>query len=336
MDPISQGAIGAAFAESISRREQIVTAAWFGCLAGMAPDLDVLIQSPTDPLLFLEYHRHFTHALIFIPVGALIVTLVLYKLIRHTLTFKQAYLASLIGYATHGLLDACTSYGTQLFWPFSDMRVAWNNVSVVDPAFTVPLVVLVIIAAVRRQPRFAYAGVGWALFYLTLGVVQVHRAEDTARQLAESRGHNPQQLTVKASFANLVLWKSIYEHDGIYYVDAIRAFTDLQACEGESIEKLALAKHLPYLDRDSQQALDIERFRWFSSDYLATYADGSEVIDIRYSMVPNEIDPLWGITLARDATGDQHVAWWSRRDTSAAQRDKLISLFQGEGCGRIL
>ena len=43
-----------------------------------------------------------------------------------------------MGYATHGLLDSCTSYGTQLFWPFSDVRVAWDTMSIVDPLFTVP------------------------------------------------------------------------------------------------------------------------------------------------------------------------------------------------------
>ena len=126
MDPVSQGAVGAAFSQSTQAlpqlrleayREKIVTLSWLGCLAGMAPDLDVLIQSPTDPLLFLEFHRHFTHALIFIPFGALIVSGVLYRAVRHTLSFKEAYLACFVGYATHGLLDACTSYGTQLFWP---------------------------------------------------------------------------------------------------------------------------------------------------------------------------------------------------------------------------
>ena len=77
MDPISQGAIGAAFAQSATSAEKIRAYAIFGCLAGMAPDLDVFIQSSTDPLLFLEYHRHFTHALIFIPFGAALVAAVL-------------------------------------------------------------------------------------------------------------------------------------------------------------------------------------------------------------------------------------------------------------------
>ena len=68
MDPISQGAWGATFAQSAARKSQVKAATLMGCFGGLAPDLDVLIFSPSDPLLFLEYHRQFTHALIFIPV----------------------------------------------------------------------------------------------------------------------------------------------------------------------------------------------------------------------------------------------------------------------------
>ena len=100
MDPITQGTIGAAAAQTRANRTSMVAFSIFGALAGLAPDLDVFITSSTDPLLLLEYHRHFTHALIFIPFGAAIVTLALFKLFNHGLTFKQAYLASLLGYAT--------------------------------------------------------------------------------------------------------------------------------------------------------------------------------------------------------------------------------------------
>ena len=115
MDPISQGAIGAALATAThTRRKKMLTVALLGMLAGMAPDLDVLMQSPTDPLLFLEYHRQFSHSLVFIPIGALLVAWPLFKFFaRKVLTWRETYLACLAGYATHGLLDACTSYGTQ-------------------------------------------------------------------------------------------------------------------------------------------------------------------------------------------------------------------------------
>ncbi|MDB2316436.1 metal-dependent hydrolase, partial [Luminiphilus sp.] len=44
------------------------------------------------------------------------------------LRYQQVWLVALVGYATHGLLDACTTYGTMLLWPFSDARIAWSNI----------------------------------------------------------------------------------------------------------------------------------------------------------------------------------------------------------------
>lgn len=332
MDPISQGAIGAVAAQTLANREKMVALAWLGCAAGMAPDLDIFIQSPTDPLLFLKFHRHFTHALIFIPIGALIVASALYPLARRRLRFKEAYLACLLGYATHGLLDACTSYGTQLFWPFTDMRVAWNNVSVVDPMFTLPLLSCVIYARQKFSRAATYAGIAWVFIYLSFGALQMFRAQDLATELAHARGHDPQRLTLKVSFANLVLWKSIYEHEGHYYVDGIRVAIDESWCPGHAVEKLDINKHLPFLQPGSQQAADLERFRWFSDDYLTPTGEPGGVTDMRYSMVPNEVDPMWGVTLSAEASATEHVQWWSTRDASASKRSTFYKLLMGEGC----
>ena len=82
MDPISQAAIGAAAAQSCTRADRLRHALLIGCLAGMAPDLDVLIRSAEDPLLFLEYHRQFTHSLFFVPIGASLCALALYPFIN--------------------------------------------------------------------------------------------------------------------------------------------------------------------------------------------------------------------------------------------------------------
>ena len=138
MDPISQGAIGALAAQASVRHKNLAKVTLVGCLAGLAPDLDVLIQSREDPILFLEYHRQFTHSLLFIPFGSLLVAITLLGFLKDSLNFKTIYLASFLGFATHGLLDACTTYGTMLLWPFSNARIAWNNVSVSYTHLTLP------------------------------------------------------------------------------------------------------------------------------------------------------------------------------------------------------
>lgn len=333
MDPISQGAIGAVAPQAVLKPEKIRVAALLGGLAGMAPDLDVFIQSPTDPLLFLEYHRQFTHALAFVPLGAAIVALALHGFVRRHLQFRETYLACLLGYATHGLLDACTSYGTLLLWPFSDYRVAWNNVSVVDPLFTLPLLSLVILAAVRRRRAFAVAGLVWALGYVAFGAVQHQRAEAAGARLAAERGHEPVRLSAKTGFGNLLVWKVVYEHDGRFYVDGIRTGWAATACPGASAVRLNLRHDFPWLDLGSQQALDVERFRWFSSGYLARDTHmPHRIIDVRYSVVPNTIDPLWGVDLDPGAPPSSHVHYFVDRRARAEQTDAYWRLLTGEDC----
>ena len=120
---------------------------------GIAPYLDIFIRSSTDPLLSLQYHRQFTHSIIFIPFGGLICALFLFIVFKKIspFNFKMTWLYCTLGYGTHGLIDACTSYGTLLFWPFSDMRIAWNNISIIDPLFTLPLILLIVIATIKKK-----------------------------------------------------------------------------------------------------------------------------------------------------------------------------------------
>ena len=332
MDPLSQGTVGAVFAQSTSNKNNIFKVGLIGFLAGLAPDLDVFIGSSTDPILFLEFHRQFTHSLIFIPFGSLIVSLLLFPLVKRSMSFKNVYIASLLGYATHGLLDACTSYGTLLFWPFSKERITWNNISIIDPLFTIPVLLLAATAIKTKKKIFSFFAIGWIAFYLSLGFVQYERALSTANELANSRGHNAERLTLKPSFGNLILWKSIYQHNDTFYVDAIRTVQLSTWCVGESIRAFDYEQHLPDLDEDSQQKKDIERFRWFSQDYLGYDEEKNIVTDVRYSMIPNQIDPMWGLVIDDQLDINEHAIWWTSRSLDESQLDLFKDMLKGKKC----
>ncbi|RCL41221.1 MAG: metal-dependent hydrolase [Gammaproteobacteria bacterium] len=332
MDPLSQGTVGAAFAQSTASKNNILKIGIIGFLAGLAPDLDVLIQSSTDPILFLEYHRQFSHSLFFIPFGSMIVALIIFPLVKKSMSFKTIYIASFLGYATHGLLDACTSYGTLLFWPFSNERITWNNISIVDPLFTIPVLILVGVAIKTKKRIYSFFSIGWVIFYLSLGFVQYERALSAANDLAESRGHNPERLTLKPSFGNLILWKSIYQNEKTFYVDAIRTVQSSIVCSGESIEIFNYQQHLPGLDKKSQQAKDVERFRWFSQDYLGFDKGKKLVTDVRYSMLPNQIEPMWGLIINDQLNNKDHAIWWTGRDLDQRKWNLFIGMLRGKEC----
>jgi inner membrane protein len=335
MDPLTQGLAGAALPQAAARRGAVAMAGLLGFLAGMTPDLDVLIRSSEDPLLFLEYHRQFTHSLLFIPVGGALCALLLHPLLgrRRGLTPLATWSFCTLGYATHGLLDACTTYGTQLFWPFSDVRIAWNAVSIIDPLFSLPLALAVVVAAWTGRRRFAVLGLCWAIGYLGLGLLQREAARALGEELARARGHATAEVVAKPSFANILVWKTVYRAEGRFFVDAVRTGWAPLQCPGESIAVLDRARDLPWLDPASQQARDIERFRWFSAGYVALAAPGSNrVIDIRYSLVPNEINALWSLELDPAKGPSAHAAYVVHRGDPQTALPRLWRLLSAADC----
>ena len=331
MDPITQGAFGAVFAQTQGNAKNLAKAAVIGALAGMAPDLDILIRSDHDPLQALQYHRHFTHSLLFIPIGGLICSLVLHPTLGRwfRVSFWQTLFWCIIGYATHGLLDGCTSYGTQLLWPLTDKRFAWDVISVIDPLVTLPLLAMVILAARRKARRYVVYGFIWVGLYFGLSTYQHSRALVEGEKLASSRGLKTLSIEAKPSFANILIWKIITETENSYYIDAIRiGLNEPKIWEGDSVEKLSIEKDLPWLDEQSQQRKDIERFRWFSTGYIALDKQNpNRVVDIRYSLLPQQIKPLWGIELSRTAKTDEHVDYYHERGDSGAAIKVLWGMF---------
>ena len=334
MDPISQGALGGVLPASVWKPKQFRVAVLLGAIAGMAPDLDVLIQSDADPLLFLEYHRQFTHALLFIPIGALLVAAIAYPFTRRILEFKHAYLACILGYATHGFLDACTTYGTQLLWPFTDYRVSWNFLSVLDPAFTLPLLVLLIIAIIKRSRISAWIGIAWVVAYLSLGAIQHERAVQHTLHVAKELGHEQiTKLSAKPTIVNLVAWRGVYLHEGTFHTHGIHVGWTAKHCGSASAPQVDIGLHFPWLDPSSQQAKDLERFRWFSKDYLALDPKNpNRITDMRYSFVPNRVDLLWGIELDKQADKNQHIKYITDRRADDELTQALAAVITGEAC----
>nr|WHW29785.1 putative metal-dependent hydrolase [uncultured bacterium] len=332
MDPLTQGALGAALPMAVAKRRQIGAALLVGAVAGMAADLDVLIRSTRDPLLFLEYHRQFTHSLFFIPFGALACAALCHGLARRRLQlgFALTYLFALLGYATHALLDACTSYGTLLLWPFSQQRFAWDTVSVIDPLVTLPLLGLVFLAARRRTAGLAALAVAWVMFYQLLGYAQQQRALAMGWQLAAARTHTPVHITAKPTIANILLWRTIYRHEGRFYSDGVRAGWRVQAYPGSSIAVLDTARDYPWLAGGSQQARDITRFERFSQGYTGVdEADPLRIIDMRYAMLPTEVDGLWGIEINPQRPPAEHAEYVTKRNVSAATRQRFWRMLRG-------
>lgn len=332
MDPLTQGVFGSLWAQAGSRRRHLHLAAGAGFVAGMAADLDVLIRSPDDSLLAIDYHRHFTHAIPFAPLGALLVALALWPLLGRKLGFALLYLFCFLGYLSHGILDSFTSYGTYLWWPFFDSRITWNWISVIDPLFTLPLILLLAAAAIRRRRLWHGLAVAWAVLYLGWGGVQQYRAEQTLLAWAQAQGMSVEAHVAKPAFANLVLWRGVLDDGESLQAVAIRQlpFAGTQIYPGESVPRLETGD----LPEATRLARDLRRFDVFSGGWLFRYppeetGDDWFVGDFRYAIDPASARPLWGIRFNPGETA-AGVQFERLREVDATERERFMNRLRGK------
>lgn len=315
MDPLTHVLLGANLGYAALGRTLGKTAAVVGGMAALAPDADVFIRSSTDPLVAIEYHRAFTHSLPFAPVGAAVVAglWLILPAWRSRDRWFPLWLAALVAYVSHTLLDAATSYGTLLLWPFTRMRFGWDFVSVIDPLVTLPLLAGLLAAMFLRQKRIAGMAVALATVYLGFGAVQHQRAVTAQRELTAARGHTPVRTEVMPTLANNLVWRALYEHDGRIFSDRIRVgwFSRPTVREGWSLP-VAGPDDLQPAERARNDGQAFERFSWFSERWVARNpSDPSVLGDMRYSLSAEAFDPIWGIRFT--APGSRTAVEWVSR-----------------------
>lgn len=300
MDPITQGVLGASVAQSLAKenKQHMVLAFIVAFLAGGAADLDILIRIPDDAMATFLMHRHFTHALFFIPVGGFITGWAYWFVFaRKKQKLWTVVFYATLGYATHGLLDACTSYGTVLFWPFSNKRVAWDIVSIIDPWVTVPMIVGAVCALIWKRRSFAVTGLVLGLGYLGLGFVQNQRAQALQETLWQQRGHEVVRNRAFPVFMRNTKFNGVYEAtDGYLYTDALNVplWGENSYSEGNRIKAVHLEDVLPTLSE--AQKPGFKGFYWFADGYLYGLHGSTEAFaDARYSQAAGEFRPMWGV-----------------------------------------
>jgi inner membrane protein len=322
MDTITHGLVGAIAAQAAFSPKLGRKATLCGFVAGVLPDADGLLRNAADPLFRMEYHRHFTHALLFVPLGGLLAMLPFLLTPWGRRNWKTLYLACTLAYGMHAPLDLVTSYGTLLLWPFTWERVKVDWMPIIDPLCTIPLLLFVIWSCARKNARIAVVGVCVGLFYISLGAMQEWRGLQMQERLAASRGHTVERGRVLPTLGNLVVWRSIYVADGKIHADAFRLWIPGRTSyvPGESVPLLTRPPNDPGMPADLRERLarEFDRFSWFADGYVArSPQDPSVIADMRYTQEPQGVQSLWGIRLVPERQ-KAPVEWvrtgtWDRR-----------------------
>jgi len=308
MDPLSQAAFGAAAAQISAPRKHAAAAIVAGGLGGMAADLDIFIQSSANPTLGLFLHRHFTHSLPFVPVGGLLMALALWGVLKFLHAkfpergarkpqFKKLWLFCTIGYATHGLVDTLTSYGTVLLWPFTETRFALDWVAIIDPIVTVPLLVGIWLSYWQKSSRILAYCCGFVFIYIAfLGAWHARTTALMQAHLAKTK------ITAENLRVLPVLFKP-FKYRGVYLtqgrIEVANISTHLNGAytiaHGGSV---LLFDVEAYAKQNPQLAETIKRYAWFADGFIGQYATLPLVLgDFRYGRFETPVDPLWGLKI---------------------------------------
>ncbi len=191
---------------------------------------------------------------------------------------------------THPILDCFTNFGTQLWQPFSDLRVQWNVISVVDPLYTVPFGLCLVLAAYldRTQPLrlyLAWAGILWSCGYLTYACIN----KVTVTKLFED-GLDTEKIVYRRymtnpTLFNNVVWYGIAESDSAYYYSMV----SLNDCTPAFERIIPIRKNHEQLERVPSDDRTVRFLRWFSDGYFNVIpfkggTDTLQVNDLRFGL----------------------------------------------------
>ncbi|MDC8001716.1 metal-dependent hydrolase [Aequorivita todarodis] len=221
MDSVTQIVLGAAVGEAVLGKKIGNKAMALGAIAGTIPDLDVLSSHFTDTVTALEIHRGFTHSIVFAVVFGLLFGWLL-SLWDKRASLKEWSWFWFLCFVTHPLLDAHTTWGTQLFWPL-DIRLAYKNIFVIDPLYTLPFLVFLILAMLQKRGsikrrKFNNLGLIVSSAYMLLTIVLKGITYSKFESALKKQKIAYSALETKPSPLNTILWTANVETDDAFLI----------------------------------------------------------------------------------------------------------------------
>jgi len=334
MDSLTQIVLGstvAALAVPPTHRRKALIA---GALLGTLPDLDVLpmLLRETDAVARMTEHRAASHSLLVLPfVGAFIWWLLRWRWQPVREASRGWFWAIQLALITHPVLDAFTVYGTQLLWPLPFSPVMWSSVWIVDPAYTLPLLIGCIVAAKRgstpKARRWLAAGLLLSSAYLLWSLAAKTMVERDARQTLAQLGFADAPYFSVPLPLNTLLWQVVAMTPEGYWIGERSLVADRKPMQFRAYSSDTTA-----LAQAHASVPAVARLLWFNHGFMSARVDDARrlvVADLRMGQEPHYTFQF--VVAQRDAdagqwraipperlntppilTPAQFSAWWQR------------------------
>ncbi|MCR9289794.1 MAG: metal-dependent hydrolase [Bacteroidetes bacterium] len=275
MDSLTQGVLGAAIGEAILGKKMGNKGALVGAIVATIPDLDVILYLFYDQFEMLSIHRGFSHSIVFSTLGAFLIAFILSKIKWfYNIKFRIQLLFSWLALFTHILLDTFTAYGTQLLLPFSDVRLGFDSINVVDPIYTVPLIIGLLLSLWinRSKPsrsKFNKWGLIISSVYLIFTLLNKENVKSKfTKQLLNQNIEYSSLLTMPVGIAN-VNWYGVAKGNDSLYMQKYSIISGFE----DTFQAFPINEsYLNEIDNDIA-----EKMRWFAKGFYSVEKEKEKI-----------------------------------------------------------
>lgn len=319
MDSVTQIVLGAAVGEAVLGKKIGNKAMVLGAIAGTIPDLDVLSSHFTDTVNALEIHRGFTHSIFFSVVFGLLLAWLLSRWDKRA-SLKEWFWFWFLCFVTHPMLDAHTTWGTQLFWPL-DLRLAFKNIFVIDPLYTLPFLTFLILAMLQKRGsikrrKLNNLGLIVSSCYMVLTIVLKGITYFKFKDALETQNIAYSEMQTKPSPFNTILWTANIETEEAFLIG------DYSFFDTKPIQFFPHPKNHEALgdlaDEDKVKQLIKITQGWYT---VSEKNDGIYLNDLRFGMM--SVDQSVGkfaFSFRLDKVDDEVIVTEEPKDRSEAKR----------------
>lgn len=301
MDSLTQLALGASVGEAILGKRIGRKAMLWGGICGTIPDLDVFIPMGNAVADF-TYHRSFSHSLFILALLTPLVAWLAMKIHKHQPELRSRWWATVyLVFATHVLLDSFTAYGTQILWPLVTTPVSWSTLFIIDPLYTLPLLVGLIALLVKANSskhRWNFWGLAISSLYICWSIGVKGYIDNQIHKGLHAQGVEHYNLFTTPAPFNTLLWRGVAKTDSGYYEIYYSIFDDSPPSNNAYYES---EEHL--LEAIDEQ-WDVARLKWFSKGFYGVKQLDDKVVisDLRMGS-----EPFYAFQFAVADIGATHV-----------------------------
>lgn len=285
---MTQFVLGAAVGEAVIGKQVGRKALLWGGLLATVPDLDVFVPLG-DAVKDFTYHRSASHSLILLALVTPLFVWLINRIHPQYLEFKTRWMIMVyLVFSTHVILDCFTVYGTQIFWPLSEMPVAWSTIFIIDPLYALFLLIGIVVSLIvsrNRKMGFRINHVGLILssIYLMWTVSAKFFVQTNFETALKNQNIEYDRIFTTPSPFNSLLWRAVVMHNNVYY-EAFYSVLDKD-------------NHINFNDyvnqtnllKDLENKWTVQRLKWFSKGFYGVKTIDNHIImsDLRMGVEPD-------------------------------------------------